>query len=154
MQYGLFFTLLSVAIGWIVVHKLSEQRERRKEVRALLDKLMERLKVLEKDVICFHTHPTFDYSKSREITSEMDRIETKVTRIPYFNQDDLVPTLIAYRQSITSKNFDKSSFQTLAQDSELIENIREQSLDFEDALEVQYAIAYPIKFKISDLWLR
>ena len=48
MRLDLLLTSLVVVLGWIVVHRLSEQRERRKEVRALLDKLMERIKEIEK----------------------------------------------------------------------------------------------------------
>ena len=115
---------------------------------------MERIKEIEKEAILFHTSTNFDFAKNREILSEMDRIETKVTRIPHFNQDDLVSTLIAYRQSITSNNFDKSGFKSQEHEGDLIRNICEQSLDFDEALESQYSVAYPIKFKLLYLFSR
>ena len=134
------------AIGWGATHLFSEARERRKEVRTQLDKLLERLAKLEEAARDFHTDESFDQKKSLSILSDIDRIERVLTRLTAIQVDNLVPVIILHRRAITFQNFDKTSFEKKDSSSEVISDINSATQDFEDEIEAQYRIAYPPKF--------
>jgi hypothetical protein len=143
------------AIGWGATHLFSEARERRKEVRTQLDKLLERLAKLEEAARDFHTDESFDQKKSLSILSDIDRIERVLTRLTAIQVDNLVPVIILHRRAITFQNFDKTSFEKKDSSSEVISDINSATQDFEDEIEAQYRIAYPPKFPYFTLpWER
>ena len=96
------------AIGWGATHLLSEARERRKEVRAQLDVILERLSQIEGDARIFHTGLQFDHGKAASIIYEIGRIERFLSRIDQIDIQNLVPVIIRHRQAITYKNFDRA----------------------------------------------
>ena len=108
------------AIGWVATHFLSESRERRKEVRSQLDKVLDRLSKLEESAREFHTSAQYDAKKATSIVFEIDRIERFLHRLAVINVDDLVPVIIHHRRAITFKNFDKSSFSPVDFNSRMI----------------------------------
>lgn len=134
------------AIGWGATHLFSEARERRKEVRAQLDKVLERLAKLEEAARDFHTADSFDQKKSLAIISDIARIERVLTRLTAIDINNLVQVIIHHRRAITFRNFDKSSFEKQDASSERISDINAATQDFEDEIEAQYRIAYPPKF--------
>ena len=134
------------AIGWGATHLFSEARERRKEVRTQLDKVLERLAKLEEDARNFHTAESFDQKKSLSILSDIARIERVLARLTAIEINNLVPVIILHRRAITFRNLDKSSFEKQDSSSEMISDINSATQDFEDEIEAQYRIAYPPKF--------
>jgi hypothetical protein len=134
------------AVGWAATHLFSEARERRKEIRSQLDKVLDRLSKLEDAARDFHSSTTFDSKKASSIVSEIDRIERVLHRLASINVNNLVPVIIHHRRAITFKNFDMSTFGTLGSTVDLIADISAVTQDFEDEIEAQYRIAYPPKF--------
>jgi len=137
---------LLAVFGWLATHLFSEARERRKEVRERLDKLVERIVGLEDDARAFHSAAEYDEHAANAILYELDRLERSATRVQALNIDALVPMLIHHRRAITLQNFDASSFKTQAGSSEIFADIASASADFEDELERQYGVRYPSRF--------
>ncbi len=134
------------ALGWGATHLFSEARERRKEVRAQIDKALERLTAIEQSARAFHLSDEFDQQKALAILSDIGRLERFVGRITKFQIDNFTPVIIQHRRAITYKNLDKSSFNSQKFESELLADINSATQDFEDELEAQYRLSYPTTF--------
>lgn len=134
------------AIGWASTHLLSEARERRKEVRAQIDKLFDQLYKLEQDARSFHCSKEYDAAKAGDIDSKIQILERSMNRVPIFTIDDLVPPIIRLRRSITLQNFDMSEFVTQTQYSDILQDIFTASQDVEDEMERQYRKRYTASF--------
>lgn len=135
-----------VVAGWAATHLLSEARERRKEARGQIDKLVDRLQDLEKAAREFHTADAFRPTQQIGLITELDRLERSLGRIGMLSSDALIPTIIFLRRSITLKNFDPSAFQMQLQASDVLEDIATASQDMEDEIERQYLHRYPATF--------
>lgn len=136
---------LLAILGWFATHFFSEARERRKEVRSQVDKLLDRLVKIEGFARDFHTSASFDEKISSELLSQLNRLEGVLGRISRFDIDNFVGVLVHLRRSITLNNFDKSKFSTQSYGSQLLSEISGAIRDFEDELEGQYALSYPSK---------
>lgn len=134
------------AIGWGATHFLSEARERRKEVRAQIDKISEKLSKLQDAAMNFHTADRYDERAATGILSDIDRIERHVSRISRFDTDCFNAVIIQHRRAVTYRNFDKSTFSQQTFDGELLVEVNSATQSFEDELEAQYRISYPSKF--------
>lgn len=135
------------AIGWGATHIFSEARERRKEIRSLIDeKVLERLAKVEELAIDFHCGDSFDPQKAHTILSELNRTERALINLTAITIDNLNRVIIHHRRAITYKNFDKTSFVKQEVTSDLIFKINAATQDFEDEIETQYRISYPPKF--------
>jgi hypothetical protein len=130
--------------GLVANHLFSEARERRKEFRSQLDKLIERLTKLEAQGTAFHTAASYDEDTARSIDSEISRIERVATRLTAH----AVPTdaIISHRQALTLRNFDSGSFQQQVGASEIVREIEATTVDYEEALEACYRNRYPASF--------
>lgn len=113
-----------VLLGWIIVHHLTLNRDRRKEKRAIADQIIEKLQNLEVLTVNFHTSNAFDALKAEEISLNIERVIRSIQRTPM--DEIVVPTsyLVCLRQAMTRKNFDISDFITQSQGSEILRNIR------------------------------
>lgn len=134
------------AVGWGATHLFSEARERRKEVRSQLDKVLDRLSKIEEAARDFHSSESFDQKKVFSIVSDIDRLERTLGRIAQISVGNLVPVIIHHRRAITYRNFDKSTFQRQDYASELLADINAATQDFEDEIEAQYRLSYPSTF--------
>lgn len=137
---------LIAVLGWFAGHAFSEARERRKEIRGMIDKIQERLATNEKSAIEFHTNKEFDEAKARSITTYIDRTERTILRIQAIDAKALEPFLIAHRQSITLNNFDRSAFMQQVFESELVQEITNSAFELEDEIDRQYQDRYPSSF--------
>lgn len=137
---------LIAILGWFAGHAFSEARERRKEIKGMIERIQERLAANEKLAIEFHTCANFDEAKSRQITANIDRIDRAISRIPILNGKKLEPFIISHRQSITLNNFDLSEFKQQILASALIQEITNSVLELEDEIERQYQERYPSNF--------
>lgn len=133
-------------LGWIAAHLLSEARERRKEIRSQIEKIHEKIAKLEKDGRSFHLNAEYSSSLALDITGQISGLERALLRTSGLSMDSLLATIIGLRRSITLQNFDKSSFKTQIEASEIMSNINHAALDLEDEIEHQYRIRYPSTF--------
>lgn len=132
--------------GWFAAHAFSEARERRKDVKAQLEKLNSRLLKIEESAISFHTKAGFDPALAREIATQLDRAERTIGRLQMLSSELLQPYIIAHRRSITLSNFDISVFKQHEPNSELVQEITNATLAIEDEIERQYQQHYPASF--------
>lgn len=132
--------------GWFAAHVFSEARERRKDVKAQLEKLGGRFLTIEESAISFHAKAEFDPVKARELATQLDRTERAIGRIQLLSAALLQPYIIAHRRSITLQNFDSSEFKQQEPSSELIQEITNATLAIEDEIERQYQQHYPASF--------
>jgi hypothetical protein len=131
--------------GWLLVNSQNNIRERRKEVRSSLDKLLKRLDQLEIKAISYHTGLTASYEKATHLKLELSRIKKQIDYLHLlalsFNED----TMIKLRQAITLNNFDTVKFEPQGFHSKIISNISTAKDRVVDQLEMAFAD----KFKIS-----
>lgn len=139
-------TLLLVMIGWAATHLLSEARERRKEVRARLDRVFQTLHELRVAAEHFHCAETFDRLQAQRLRTDIHSFQRMMTRIAILNVDDLAPFILGVRRGITLKNFEPSNFVHQGPDSEILRDIVDAIAELEDELESQYTLAYPNQF--------
>jgi hypothetical protein len=137
---------LVAVVGWFATHLFSEARERRKEVRSQVDKLLQQVADIEETARSFHTASTFDEKTSTELITELSRIERALDRISKFKIDNFTAVLVHLRRAITLHNFDKSDFASRTYSDQLLLDIGDAIRDFEDELEAQYSLSYPSKF--------
>lgn len=133
-------------IGWACTHFLSEARERRKEVRAQLDKIYDVLQKLELDARTFHCASTFDQDKAVELMTRAVNVWRILQRARILDVDRLNPQILAFRRAITLRNFDRSNFQTQLASSDILQEISAAAQDLEDAIEAFYNARYLNRF--------
>lgn len=136
----------SIVVGWFATHMFSEARERRKELRSQLDKLLEMLVSLENEALSFHLAKEFNAATARDLTGQIDRIERVIGRFPLADEKEIGALLVQHRRSITLHNFDSSSFATQLVGSDLLADVTDASRDLEDYLEERYGANYPSRF--------
>lgn len=139
-------------VGWGVTHLLSDVRERRKEARSQIDKLYEALAKVQSDARNFHLSAAFDGALAEDLTIRVRGLERQLRRLGSFNQDDLVPKIIALRRSVTLRNFDSSSFTQQQVGSDILEDIASAVEGMEDEVERQFQFEYPARFPFVRLW--
>lgn len=132
--------------GWFAAHAFSEARERRKDIKVQIEKLYDRLSIIEKSALSFHTQAEFDSASARVLTTQLDRIERAISRVQILSVVPLQPSIIAHRRSITLRNFDVSEFVQQEPNSELVQEITNTTLEIEDEIDRQYQHHYPSSF--------
>lgn len=112
----LLVSWLLIIGGWFFVHKATLSRERRKEKRETIDRVLEEIRSIESIAIDFHSSKVFDKKINSNITLRIDRLSKKLQAPPTFNEL-MIPTqlMIEFRQAITLKHFDKSNFPFIVQ---------------------------------------
>lgn len=136
------------ASGLLATHLFSEARERRKERRAQLDKVLERLGKLEENGKKFHLAAQFDLAAARALVAEIDRLQRAVARnLPRSSAEgELAAASIEHKRSLTFENFDQGSFSSQEPGSPLLLRIESATIDYEVLLEEEYAREYPNQF--------
>ncbi|NPT44322.1 hypothetical protein GNZ12_24030 [Paraburkholderia sp. 1N] len=133
-------------MGWAATHFFSEARERRKEVRAALDKILVSLEELRKKAFAFHESAAFSEHEAQELQTAIYRLNRLFARVPILDPVEVAPFVKALRQSITLLNFSKSTFVAQVAGSEVLENISDACSNLEDEFDRQYAMHYPHGF--------
>lgn len=135
MKWADSITWLLVFAGWLVVHKATLSRDRRKEKREVCLALCTDLLELQGHAIDFHTAPNFEPRKSMEVAQQVERIVLRLQRGPLKELAVPLPTIVSLRQRITGHNMDKSDFSQQQTDSEVVLEIRNAVGDLIIAIE-------------------
>ena len=133
--------ILMVVLGWYLVNRQNNNRETRKEVRTALDKLTVSLVNLSNHSREFHTQK-FSVKEQLSLLTEIQRVIDKTEFIASFLDVDISNNCTDLRQSITSKNFDKTEHTPLDDTDELLTNIDDCAYDIESILEKAYVEEY------------
>jgi hypothetical protein len=104
------FTWLLVISGWVVVHRMTLNRERRKEKRDIAETAIKNLIELEAEAVKFHCDDHFDAQAMNSILWKTNRLISSFNRAPMCELLLTSVSLKELRQSITLKNFDCTGF--------------------------------------------
>ncbi len=130
-----------VVFGWLIVNKQNNIREKRKEIRSILNQLLEELDSTEKLAISYHSAEKQLIELGRDIKLSLSRIGKSVNRHDLLPRGQRYP-IAKFRQAITLKNFDTEDFITQKVNSDLINEISATKDDLTDALERQFQDNY------------
>jgi hypothetical protein len=131
-----------VVFGWVVVHCLTVKRERQKEVRDLKSLLIEKIERIEQQATEFHTSDTHDFQRAQQLIGDISRVGKQLTGLQLKCLEVAPKYIRQFRQSITSKNLDKTSFEKQTPDSPVVRDIFTASTQLIDAIESAYTSKY------------
>jgi len=135
-------TWVVIVAGWIVVHFLTVTRERQKEIRDLKSRLVERILEIEKRSIDFHQAEIYSLENGSWIIAEIHRASKSLSRQPLSSLGVKPEVVKKFRQSITGRNFDLSSFVPQRSASDLVRAISACAEDLSEDVERAYASKY------------
>jgi len=144
MEWAQTVTWLLVITGWGLVNRQNNIREKRKELRALLDKIQSFLDELEDQAIKYHTS-----EQSAELAFHLKRslnkkFQNKLSILKLRNLDieKCYPHLKQFRKAVTLENFDTADFKPRSISDDLIKNIWLSKENLSQELEKSFAKKY------------
>jgi hypothetical protein len=137
---------LVAAIAVFVTHLLSESRERRKELRFQLDKLIERLLALEERGMQFHISEKFNEAEARWIETEISSLERLLQRLLGRFPQTLAEALTFHKRAFTLSNFTKDVHKQQAPGAALVVALTDATVEYEEQIEAVYVEMYPRSF--------
>lgn len=137
-----FVTWGLVIVGWVAVHYLTGVRERQKEIREAVNKLLDNIAKLEKESVGFHCGETFNHEMAHELTSSIASIRRRLSSQPLIKLAVSPERVLKLRQAVTLDNFDVKGFKTQAPTSPIILGIRGICEDLTISVEQGYAQRY------------
>jgi len=130
-----------VILGWKVVSRQQDARERRKEVRGEIERLIKDVSEIELRTYNYLA-TSGDSTKSRRLglrlKSDLARLGEEITRLARFENLDALEAMTELRQAITFREFDSSSRQPCDSSSEWIADVRDASHALIGRLEVTF----------------
>lgn len=144
MQWSQTVTWMLVIAGWWLVNRQNNIREKRKEIRTLIDKLQVYLDEVETLAIKYHTNQessdlAFELKRSlnQKLRSKLDILKLRTLDV-----NKCYPLLKKFRQAVTLNNFDTSSFKPQSMSDTLITNIWLAKDKLSQELEKSFATKY------------
>jgi p-aminobenzoyl-glutamate transporter AbgT len=116
-------TWVLLFFGWLVVHRATLARERRKEKRETANCAVNELREIEKEAFEFHAAESFDDRKGSALRKRVERLINQLQRPPLVALGIPVGRMIALRSSITLNNADLSNFTPQKSDSLILQSI-------------------------------
>jgi hypothetical protein len=134
-----------VIAGWWLVNRQNNIREKRKEIRTLIDKTQSFLDELESQAIKYHTSDHSDELAFQLKRSLNKKIHNRLAILKLRNLDieKCYPCLKQFRQSVTLENFDTADFALRNISDDLIKNIWLSKENLSQELERSFAKKYP-----------
>lgn len=113
-----------VLVGWFVVHYATKSRERHKENREAVARIIEEIKAVENLAVKFHTSEKFDSQTSDSLIWRVNRVNRTLQRPPLKILDIPVRLMVRFRKELTLLNTDSSTFLTQTFNSEIVKGTR------------------------------
>lgn len=135
-------TWLIVIVGWHVVHRLTLQREERKEARERIDVYLGALRGIEDRAILFHQSDEYRGDVARALRFDIQRAIASLKRHPFAKFSVGAELLKELRRAITFRNFDPTGFVRQSEQSQILSDIANSVDDIEDQLEREYERIY------------
>ena len=144
MQWSQTVTWMLVIAGWWLVNRQNNIREKRKEIRTLIDKLQVYLDDVETLAIKYHTNQessdlAFELKRSlnQKLRSKLDILKLRTLDV-----NKCYPLLKQFRQAVTLNNFDTSSFKPQSMSDTIVTNIWPAKDKLSQELEKSFATKY------------
>lgn len=113
-----------VLVGWFVVHCATLSRERRKEKRDAVSRIIEEIKTVEDLAVTFHTSEKFDSQTSDLLIWRVNRVIRTLQRLPLQALDIPLGLMVRFRKGLTLLNTDVSTFAPQTYHGDIIKGIR------------------------------
>lgn len=126
MAWTQIVTWLIVVLGWCYVNHQNNLREKRKEIRALIDGVQTQLNDIEKLAIEYHTNDEASENLAFELKRNLNRkllINFQILESRGFKTGECNTYRKQLRKAITLRNFDTGSFELQIVSSEIIKDI-------------------------------
>lgn len=144
LEWSQVITWLVVITGWYVVNDKNNDREKRKEVRSLIDSIQNILDDIEKEAIQYHTN-----DQSEELSFQIKRnlnnnlsSKVKILKLKGFEIGKCDKYRKQLRQAITLNNFDTEKFEPQAFTSEIVRDILNRKGNFINEIETCFSKNY------------
>jgi hypothetical protein len=138
-------TWLLVILGWYLVNRQNNAREKRKELRALLDQTQKLLDDIETQAIAYHTVEAtgeraffLKCTISQKLKHKLDVLSRRS-----LNLESSLTLLKELRKSITLNNFDSASYEKKELSDPLVRDIWLSKDRLSHELEKCFARKYP-----------
>lgn len=132
---------IAVVIGWRVTWGHHVRREARKELRDLIDRLVDLTHEIERvsiDLLASDPEKA-DGTRSLHIRNDISRLSRALSRLKTDREFDCTMEVIALRQSVTGGDFDSKSRRALDCDADALKHISVASLNLVDKMESEYS---------------
>lgn len=134
-------TWVIVIIGWLIVNHQNNQRERRKEIRQAIDKIVAKIDDIERSALTFH-QTSYNENSARELMLSIEKNNRSIARLQVIDIETYNKKVIPFRRSITLKNFDPSAQVALNGNDPQLASISTAAQNLIDILEDTYAERY------------
>lgn len=134
-------TWVIVVIGWLIVNNQNNNRERRKEIRQAIDKIVKKIEEIEQDALQFH-QSAFDDSSARALLLSLDKNSRSIAWLKIVESEIYKKSIISFRRSITLNNFDPTTHVALDGNNAQLARISAAAENLVDLLESAYAAQY------------
>lgn len=134
-------TWVIVIIGWLIVNHQNNNRERRKEIRQAIDKIVNRIEEIEQDALRFH-QSSFDGGSARKLLLSLDKTGRSITWLRMVGTEEYKKSIVSFRRSITLKNFDPTAHVALGSNDSQLARISAAADNLVNLLENAYAAQY------------
>jgi hypothetical protein len=141
--FGQIATWILIVAGWYVVDRQLHKRERRREIRAQIDKCESLLQNLEEIAKSYHCEPIHSPQLASEILTLIQRILRKISYLKLLTTHEYNQNAKAIRRAITLNNFDSTTHAAAALDSQLMNDIGIAIDNAHLALETAFHEKYP-----------
>ncbi|MCX7091894.1 MAG: hypothetical protein NTY50_00365 [Methylobacter sp.] len=144
MGWTQIVTWLLVISGWLLVNHQNNVREKRKEIRTILDKTQSFLDEVEIEAIKYHTSQESSdlaFQLKRSLNQKL-RNRLDILALRNLNIEKCYPHLKKLRQAVTLENFDTSSFKPQNLEDDVIKNIWLAKDKLSQELEKSFATRY------------
>ncbi len=125
MGWPQIVTWLLVISGWWLVNRQNNIREKRKEIRSILDKIQSLLDEIEIQAVQYHTSQESSdlaFQLKRGLNQKL-RNRLDILKLRNLDVKKCYPLLKQFRQAVTLINFDTSNFKPQNLSDDLIKNI-------------------------------
>lgn len=116
-------TLISVILGWWLVHTLTIYRERKAEWRRFSSQIVTDIEKIEELALSYHKNKDRNIKLEEEIITKLDRINVKLQIISNNMKGVDFSKFTSFRKSILLNNFQTNKHSSFSYESDLIKNI-------------------------------
>jgi hypothetical protein len=146
-----YLPVIITILGWWIVSRQNDRRERRKEVRELVRQAEQRVDSVLGHAMEFYSLPGKDpkcaelAAKIRYNLGTLDPLRQRLDANGL--KCEAISEIIAFKQSITAEEFESQARKKLAQNSHLLVDAAATGFALIDKLERAYLQAFPVKVR-------
>lgn len=142
-----WITWILVFFGWLVINYQHNKREDRKELRAIVDDLKNRIYSLEERAVQYHCTNEVKLSESNQIKLDIQRLISDIRLQGLFSSEQTTKIFKDLRRAITLNNFESATHKALPSDHLILSEIHESIDELIELIETTFRARYPLQQK-------